>query len=88
MIKFDYLKSINGSYSLIYEHKIGNYSAIELILDQHKEKKLSNPVTAEKFNTYRFIDYIDKVIDIIKRITTVSLETMKIINQMENENNN
>lgn len=36
----------------------------------------------EKFNTYRFADYKEKVIDLLLRVTTVSIETMKIINAM------
>jgi hypothetical protein len=40
---------------------------------------------AEKFNAYRFADYKDRVIDLIKRVTTVSVETMRIIREMENE---
>jgi predicted helicase len=38
--------------------------------------------TAEKFNTYRFADYKEQVIDLLMRVTTVSVETMKIIKRM------
>ncbi len=31
---------------------------------------------AEKFNTYRFADYKEKVIDLLKRVPTVSGGTM------------
>jgi predicted helicase len=68
-----------------WEYKSGNRSAIEWILDRYKEKKPSDSTIAEKFNSYRFTGYKDKVIDLIKRITTVSLETMKIIKQMEDK---
>jgi predicted helicase len=56
---------------------------LEWILDQYKEKKPKDPTIAEKFNTYRFVDYKEKVIDLLKRVTTVSVETMKIIGEME-----
>jgi predicted helicase len=36
----------------------------------------------EKFNTYRFADYKEQVIDLLLRVTTVSVETMKIVRQM------
>jgi len=39
----------------------------------------------EKFNTYRLADYKEHVIELIKKITTVSVETMKIIREMESE---
>jgi predicted helicase len=38
---------------------------------------------AEKFNTYRFSDYKEHVIELLKKVTTVSVETMKIIREME-----
>ena len=37
----------------------------------------------EKFNTYRFAGYKDQVIDLLTRVATVSVETMKIIAEME-----
>ena len=35
--------------------------------------KPSDPTIAEQFNTYRFADYKEKVIDLLKRVTTVSV---------------
>jgi len=52
-------------------------------LDQYKEKKPKDPTIAEKFNNYRFADHKTKVIDLLKRVTTVSVETMKIIGEMK-----
>ena len=85
IIEIDELTTISGVPKEAWEYKLGNRSAIEWILDQYKEKKPSDPTIAEKFNTYKFADYKDKVIDLIKRVTTVSVETMKIIKQMEEE---
>ena len=65
-----------------WTYKLGNRSALEWILDQYKEKKPSDPTIAEKFNTYKFADYKAQVIDLLKRVCTVSVETMKIIEQM------
>ncbi len=53
------------------------------ILDQYKEKKPKDKTIAEKFNTYRFADYKEQVIELLKKVTTVSVETMKIIREME-----
>jgi predicted helicase len=49
------------------------------VLDQYKEKKPSDPTIAEKFNTYRFADYKEKVIDLLMRVCTVSVRTMEIV---------
>ena len=37
---------------------------------------------SQKFNTYRFADYKEHVIDLLRRVCTVSAETMNIIEQM------
>ena len=39
------------------------------------------------FYKYRFIYYKEKVIDLIMRVTTVSVETMRIIEEMDILNN-
>jgi predicted helicase len=64
-------------------YKLGNRSALEWVLDQYKEKKPQRPTIAEKFNTYRFADYKEKVIDLLKRVTTVSVGTMEVVRGME-----
>jgi len=65
-----------------WEYKLGNRSALEWILDQYKEKKPKDPTIAEKFNTYRFADYKEQVIELLKRVCTVSVETVNIIEMM------
>lgn len=82
-IELDEVTTISGIPKEAWEYKLGNRSALEWILDQYKEKKPTDPTIAEKFNTYRFADYKDQVIDLLKRVTTVSVETMKIIKEME-----
>jgi len=47
-----------------------------------QRKNPKDPTIREKFNTYKFADYKEKVIDLIKRVTTVSVETMRIIKEM------
>jgi predicted helicase len=36
-----------------------------------------------KFNSYRFIDYKESVIDLLQRVCTVSVKTMKIVEEMK-----
>lgn len=45
-------------------------------------KKPNDPTIAEKFDTDRFVDYKEQVIGLLMRVTTVSVETMKIVNEM------
>ena len=61
-----------------WAYKLGNRCAIDWVLDQHKEKKPKDPTIREKFDTYRFVDHKEKVIDLLDRVTTVSVETVKI----------
>ena len=71
-----------GVPSSAWEYRLGNRSALEWILDQHKEGKPKDGTIREKFDTYRFMDYKEKVVDLLRRITTVSVETMKIVEVM------
>jgi predicted helicase len=84
-IEIDEITRLKGIPKEAWEYKLGNRSALEWILDQYKEKKPKDKTIAEKFNTYRFADYKEHVIELLKKVTTVSVETMKIIRAMENE---
>jgi len=44
-----------------------------------------DPTIREKFNTYRFAGHKGEVIDLLMRVTRVSVETMAIINAMQAE---
>jgi predicted helicase len=83
IIEIDELTSLSGIPKQAWEYRLGNRSAPEWILDQYKEKKPRDPTIAEKFDTYCFADYKDHVIDLLRRVCTVSVETMKIIKEME-----
>ena len=64
-------------------YRLGNRSANDWVLDQHKEKKPRDPTIAAKFNTYRFADYKQSCIDLLARVVTVSLDTVKITQAMQ-----
>lgn len=65
-----------------WEYVLGNRSAIDWVLDQHKEKAPRDPVIREKFDTYRLAAHKETMIELLKCVTTVSLETMNIVNAM------
>lgn len=65
-----------------WEYQLGNRSALEWILDQYKEKKSKDPTIRAHFETYRFADYKEKVIDLLARVTTVSVATAQINRDM------
>ena len=66
-----------------WTYKLGNRSALDWVLDQYKERKPKDPTIREKFDTYRFADYKEKVIDLLARVTTVSVETVRIVDAMK-----
>lgn len=82
IIAIDEHTYIHGVPDSAWAYKLGNRSALEWVLDQYKEKKYTDKTIAENFNTYRFADYKNHVIDLLKRVCTVSVETMKIIDAM------
>jgi predicted helicase len=82
-IELDGETQLTGVPQEAWEYRLGNRSALEWILDQYKEKTPKDPTIREKLNTYRFADYKDHVIDLLKRVTRVSVETMKIIEEMK-----
>lgn len=66
-----------------WTYTLGNSSALEWILDQYKEKKPKGPTIREKFDSYRFADYKEQVIELLMRVTTVSLRTVSLVNAMK-----
>ena len=65
-----------------WAYKLGNRSALEWVLDQYKEKKIRDKTVAEKFNAYKFADYKEEVILLLRRVCRVSVETVGIIDSM------
>jgi len=82
IIEIDEITILKGIPKQAWEYKLGNRSALEWILDQYKEKKPKDPTIADKFNTYRFADYKEHVLDLLKRVCTVSVRTMEIVGKM------
>ena len=82
IITLDEVTSLTGIPETAWDCKLGNRSALGWILDQYKEKKPKDPTIAKLFNTYRFADYKEKMIDLLMRVCTVSVKTMEIVTQM------
>lgn len=82
VIKLDSETSLTGVPEIAWTYRLGNRSALEWVLDQHKEKALKDSTLRTKFNTYKFADYKEKVVDLLDRVTRVSVDTMQIIGDM------
>jgi predicted helicase len=87
-IMLDTETQLSGIPKTAWDYRLGNRSALEWIFDQHRERKPKDPTIRERFNTYRFADYKEavykeKVIELLTRVTRVSIKTMKIIAVMK-----
>ena len=82
VIRLDDKTTLTGVPPDAWRYQLGNRSALEWVLDQYKERKPRDPTIAAKFNTYRFADYKERVIDLLMRVCTVSVNTMRIVDGM------
>ncbi len=94
MIIIDENTTISNIPDIAWEYKLGNRSALEWVLNQYQEKKYSKKAIDtyphkktlhEKFNNYKFSDFKDFVIELLQQLTTVSVKTMEIMNEMKKE---
>ncbi|HOS77564.1 MAG: N-6 DNA methylase [Syntrophales bacterium] len=81
-IQLDSATTLKGVPPAAWAYRLGNRSAIEWVLEYHKERKPKDPTIRDQFNTYRFPDHKEKVIDLLRRVCTASVETVNVIGEM------
>ena len=81
-IVLDGQTTLTGVPEEAWEYRLGNRTALEWVLDQYKEKTPRDPTIRERFNTYRFADHKERVIDLLQRVCTVSVRTVEIVDGM------
>jgi predicted helicase len=62
-----------------WAYRLGNRRALDWVLE---EKTPRDPTIRARFNTYRFADHKERVIDLLMRVARVSVETMAIVAAM------
>ncbi len=82
MVVIDADTHVTGIPAAAWTYRLGNRSAVDWVLDQHKEKPPRDPVVAAKFNTYRFADYKESMIALLGKVVRVSVETVAITDAM------
>lgn len=85
VVVLDSETQLTGIPSEVWSYQLANRSALEWILDQYKEWTPKDPTIREKFNAYHFADHKEKVIDLLMRVTRVSVETMEVVEEMKKE---
>ena len=81
-ITLDDRTTLDGIPDSAWKYRLGSRSALEWVLDQYKERTPEEPIIRERFNTYRFADHKERVIDLLQRVCTVSVETVRIVDQL------
>ena len=81
-ITLDSQTTLAGIPDAAWRYRLGPRSALEWILDQYKERHPRDPTIKERFNTYRFADHKESVIDLLQRICTISVATMDVVDDM------
>ena len=82
LIVLDGKTTLAGVPESAWRYRLGSRSAIEWVLDQYKERRPKDPTIAAKFDTYRFADHKERVIDLLDRVCAVSVRTMDIVDGM------
>ena len=82
VITLDEQTTLTGVPADAFRYQLGSRSALEWVLDQYKERKPRDPTIRERFNTYRFADHKERVIDLLRRVCTVSVKTMNVVDSM------
>ena len=77
-ITLDSETTLRGVPPAAWSYQLGNRSAIDWVLDQHKEKKPKDATIRARFDTYRFADHKEKVVDLLGRVVAVSVRTVEI----------
>ena len=86
-ITLDERTTLAGIPERAWEYQLGSRSALEWVLDQYKERKPRDPTIREKFNTYRFSNHKERVIDLLRRVCTVSVATIEVVDSMAQHEN-
>ena len=81
-IVLDAKTTLTGIPESAWRYRLGSRSALEWVLDQYKERKPRDPTIAAKFNAYRFANHKENVIDLLRRVCAVSIQTMDLVDDM------
>ena len=84
-ITLDERTTLAGVPEKAWEYRLGSRSALEWLLDQYKERNPRDPTIREKFNNYRFSDHKERVIDLLRRVCTVSVATIELVDSMAHQ---
>ncbi|MET3758755.1 putative helicase [Rhizobium binae] len=83
VIKIDGETHLSGIPEEAWAYLLGNRSGLEWVLDQYKAKTPKDPTIRASFNVNNFSNFKEQVIDLLGRVTRVSVETVRITEAMK-----
>jgi predicted helicase len=84
-IELDTLTTLKGVPACAWSYKLGSRSAIEWVLEYYKEKRPRDATVRGQFNTCKFSKHKEEVVQLLQRVCTVSIETMRVIGEMTDD---
>ena len=82
LIRLDERTTLAGVPADAWRYRLGSRSAVEWVLDQHRERKARDATVAARFGGYRFGAHKERVVELLGRVCAVSVGTMDIIDDM------
>lgn len=89
-IAIDDATTLYGVPAETFEYKIGSKNPLEWILEFHKESKnqikedsSSDKGVRDRFSTYRLANYKEDLITLLRKVTTVCVETVRLRRELE-----
>ena len=89
-IVIDDTTTLKGVPKEVLEYKIGSRNPLEWMLEFYKESKnqinedsSNDKAVRDRFNTYRFADHKEDLINLLQRVTTVCVETVRMRRELE-----
>ena len=87
IITLDEQTSLAGVPDEAWGYQLGTRSALEWVLDQYKERKPRDPTIRQRFDTFRFANHKERVINLLGRVCAVSVDTVRIVTDLAAHSN-
>lgn len=84
IIEIDDVTKLSGIPDEAWQFQLGSKSALELILDQYRDSLPKDATVRENFSEYRFSDHKENLIELLKKVCTVSVESVAIQKSIQN----
>ena len=82
LIRLDERTTLAGVPADAWRYRLGSRSAVEWVLDQHRERKARDATVAARFGGYRFGAHKERVVELLGRVCAVSVGTMGVVDKM------